>query len=69
MEDNLTSADPLSKTTTIMIPGRPGKLSQRLLTCKNPGAPDHKHWTDRQVIFTGEFYGILRIIGVSVKSF
>ena len=36
MEDNLTSADPLSYTTTIMIPGRPDKLSQRLLTCKNP---------------------------------
>ena len=33
----------------------PGKLSQRLLTCKNPlhsflWSPDHKHWTDRQVI-------------------
>ena len=36
IEDNLTSADPLSYTTTIMIPGRPGKLSQRLLTRKNP---------------------------------
>ena len=36
MEDNLTSTDPLSYTTTIMIPGRPGKLSERLLTCKNP---------------------------------
>ena len=36
IEDNLTSADPLSYTTTIMIPGRPGKLSERLLTCKNP---------------------------------
>ena len=37
-----------------MIPGRPSKLSQRLLTCKTHptascGAPDHKHWTDRQV--------------------
>ena len=36
MEDNLPSADPLSYTTTIMIPGRPSKLSERLLTCKNP---------------------------------
>ena len=32
-----------------MIQGRPGKLNQRLLTCKNPlhrascGAPDHEH--------------------------
>ena len=36
IEDNLASADPLSYTTTIMILGRPGKLSERLLTCKNP---------------------------------
>ena len=35
IEDNLTSVDPLSYTTT-MIPGRPGKLSERLLTYKNP---------------------------------
>ena len=54
IEDNLTSVDPLSYTTTIMIPSRPGKLSERLLTCKNPPhsflwSPDHKNWTDRQV--------------------
>ena len=35
IEDNLMSADPLSYTTTEIIPGRPSKLSQRLLTCKN----------------------------------
>ena len=54
IEDNSTIADSLSDTTTIMIPGRPGKLSERLLTCTSHstascGAPDHKHWTDRQV--------------------
>ena len=32
MEDNITSADPPSYTTTIMIPGRPGKLNECLLT-------------------------------------
>ena len=36
IEDNLTSDDPLSYTTTIMIPCRPVKLSERLLTRKNP---------------------------------
>ena len=36
IEDNIRSADPLSYTTTILIPGRPGQLSERLLTCKNP---------------------------------
>ena len=30
IEDNSTSADPPSYTTTIIIPGRPSKLSQRL---------------------------------------
>ena len=30
IEDNLTSADPLSYTTTIMIPGRPGKLKGQI---------------------------------------
>ena len=56
-EDNLTSADPLSYTTTIMIPNRPGKLSERLLTCKNPlhsflwspGPQTLDRQTDRQV--------------------
>ena len=36
IEDNLASADPLSYTTTILIPGRPGKLSECLFTCKYP---------------------------------
>ena len=36
IEDNLTSADPLSYTTTIVIPGRPGKLSQRSLDLQKP---------------------------------
>ena len=35
LEDSLTSADPLSYTTTIMMLGRPGKLSERLLTRRN----------------------------------
>ena len=51
IEDNLTSADPLSYTTTIMIPGR---LSERLLTCKNPlhsfpWSPGPQTLTDGQV--------------------
>ena len=53
IEDNITSADQPSYTTTIMIQGRPGKLSERLLTKTHSTAsceaPDHKHWTDREV--------------------
>ena len=43
IEYNLTSADPLSYTTTIMIPVRPGKLSQRLLTCKSQASYKHRN--------------------------
>ena len=54
------SADPLSYTATIMIPGRPGKLSERLLTCKNPPhsflwSPGRKHVTE-MVTFSKGMY-------------
>ena len=56
--DNLTSADPLSYTITIMIPGRPGKLRLQWasldLQKPTPQLPVEpritvKHWTGRQV--------------------
>ena len=46
MEDNLTSADPLSYAT---IGSRVDQGSWVSVSCVHNPTPDLKHWTDRQV--------------------